>query len=99
MVSGQRRGRTLSRSRNDRTPPATVPPLDGARTPLGRKLRAIRARIVASGEPFLNWDDLEKEMASRRGGLGVSALPPTPSIEGKGYAASGPPSRVGSPSL
>jgi hypothetical protein len=37
-------------------------------TPLARQLRAIRARIVAAQEPLLGWDELEREIADRRGG-------------------------------
>lgn len=36
---------------------------------LGQRLRQIRAEIVASGTHLLTRDELEKEMASRRGGL------------------------------
>jgi hypothetical protein len=39
------------------------------KTPLGERLREIRSRIVASGEPLLSRDEIEKEIASRRGGL------------------------------
>ncbi|WP_414544426.1 DUF2281 domain-containing protein [Nostoc sp. CCY0012] len=39
------------------------------KTPLGERLREIRSRIVASGKPLLNRDEIEKEIASRRGGL------------------------------
>ena len=35
------------------------------RTPLGLKLWEIRKRIVASGEPLLGWDDIEREVAER----------------------------------
>lgn len=42
------------------------------RTPLGRRLWEIRKRIVESGEPLLDWDDLEREVAERRGGAGSS---------------------------
>ena len=38
-------------------------------SPLGRRLREIRARIVASGVPLLNWEELEREIAERRGGV------------------------------
>jgi hypothetical protein len=39
------------------------------RTPLGRDLMEIRKRILDSGEPLLEtWDDLEREVAERRGG-------------------------------
>lgn len=37
--------------------------------PLGERLRQIRSRIVASGKPLLEEDEIEKELASRRGGL------------------------------
>jgi hypothetical protein len=36
---------------------------------LGERLRQIRAKIVASGEPLLTQDEIEKEIASLRGGL------------------------------
>jgi hypothetical protein len=39
------------------------------RTPLGRRLWKLRKRIVASGEPLLDWDDLEREIVERRGGV------------------------------
>jgi len=39
------------------------------KTPLGERLRKIRVRIVASGKPLLDEDEIEKELASRRGGL------------------------------
>lgn len=37
--------------------------------PLGERLREIRSRIVASGKTLLDEDGIEKELASRRGGL------------------------------
>jgi hypothetical protein len=37
------------------------------RSALGRRLREIRARIVASGVPLLNAEELEAEIAERRG--------------------------------
>ncbi|HOV81587.1 MAG TPA: hypothetical protein PLQ01_02790 [Methanothrix sp.] len=37
------------------------------KTPLGRRLWSIRKRIVASGEPLLGWDEIEEEVATRRG--------------------------------
>lgn len=37
------------------------------KTPLGRRLLSIRKRIVASGETLLGWDEIEKEVAARRG--------------------------------
>ncbi|MDB9375267.1 DUF2281 domain-containing protein [Nodularia sphaerocarpa] len=39
------------------------------KTPLGERLRQIRSRIVASGKQLLDEDEIEKELASRRGGL------------------------------
>ncbi|MGJ5675615.1 MAG: hypothetical protein ACR9NN_18690 [Nostochopsis sp.] len=36
---------------------------------LGERLRQIRSKIVASGEPLLSRDEIEREIASRRGGL------------------------------
>ena len=37
-------------------------------TPLGKKLWEIRQRIVASGVPLLSDEELEQELAERRGG-------------------------------
>ncbi|MBD2663544.1 hypothetical protein B6N60_01594 [Richelia sinica FACHB-800] len=37
--------------------------------PLGERLRQIRSRIVASGKPLLNADEIEQELATRRGGI------------------------------
>jgi excisionase family DNA binding protein len=37
------------------------------RTPLGRRLWEIRSRIIASGEPLLGWEEIEQEVAERRG--------------------------------
>jgi hypothetical protein len=39
-----------------------------ARTALGRRLWEIRAGIVASGVPLLSWDEIDQEVAERRGG-------------------------------
>lgn len=39
------------------------------RTPLGRRLWELRKQIVASGEPLLDWDGIEREVAERRGGV------------------------------
>ena len=35
------------------------------KTALGNRLAEIRARIVASGEPLLDWDDLDRVRAER----------------------------------
>ena len=37
------------------------------RTPLGRRLWTIRRRILASGQPLLDWQDIENEVRDRRG--------------------------------
>lgn len=38
-------------------------------TELGKRLRQIRNKIVASGEPLLEREEIEKELVSRRGSL------------------------------
>ena len=38
------------------------------KTTLGRRLKEIRAEIVASGEMLLDWEGIEREKAERRGG-------------------------------
>lgn len=37
------------------------------RTPFGKRLMEIRKKIIASGEPLLDWDDIEHEIAESRG--------------------------------
>jgi hypothetical protein len=37
------------------------------RTELGRRLLRIRQRILASGQPLLDWDDIESQLRERRG--------------------------------
>jgi hypothetical protein len=37
---------------------------------LGADLRRLRAAIVEAGEPLLSWEEIEKEVADRRGGAG-----------------------------
>lgn len=39
-----------------------------AKTPLGRRLRELRAEIVRSGMVPLGWNEIETEVALRRGG-------------------------------
>ena len=39
-----------------------------SKPPLGERLRRIRGEIVASGEPLLDWEGVEREKAERRGG-------------------------------
>jgi hypothetical protein len=43
------------------------------RTPLGRRLWEIRKQVVESGEPLLDREDLEREVAERRGGVAGSS--------------------------
>jgi hypothetical protein len=38
------------------------------RTPLGRRLWELRQKIVESGEPLIDWEDIEQEVQKRRGG-------------------------------
>jgi hypothetical protein len=38
------------------------------RTELGRALLEARRQILASGQGFLSWEELEREIAERRGG-------------------------------
>ena len=38
-------------------------------TALGERLRYLRAKIVANGEPLLNQEEIEQEVLNRRGGL------------------------------
>ena len=44
-------------------------PKQSQKTELGQRLRQIRAKIVASGEPLLNREEIEQEVINRRGGL------------------------------
>jgi hypothetical protein len=44
-----------------------IQPSPATDSSLGRKLRAIRARIVESGVPLLSDAELEQEIAERRG--------------------------------
>ena len=62
---------------SDDPPNETETPLDHVtatyvpRTELGRKLLALRAEAVRSGIPLLDWDELEREIAERRGGTAL----------------------------
>ena len=40
------------------------------KTALGRKLWELRQQIIASGTPLLDWDELEDELAERKGERG-----------------------------
>ena len=46
----------------------TIESARSTRTPLGHQLRALRARILESGAPPLDWNGISEEVASRRGG-------------------------------
>ena len=37
-----------------------------ARTPLGKKLLEVRQKILASGRPLLDWDDIDRGIAQQR---------------------------------
>jgi len=37
------------------------------KTPLGQRLWEIRARLIASGERLLGWEEIEREVSERRG--------------------------------
>jgi len=37
------------------------------RTPLGKKLVELRKKIIASEEPLLGWEEIEREVARLRG--------------------------------
>jgi hypothetical protein len=43
--------------------------VDTARTQLWRDLMRIREQAIASGMRLFDWDDIEREVAERRGGL------------------------------
>jgi hypothetical protein len=49
------------------TPRREVDPSLPPRTRLGERLLRIRERIVASGERLLSWNEVEHELAERRG--------------------------------
>jgi hypothetical protein len=50
------------------------PELFTPRTPLGKRLLAIRNNIIAEGLPLLTREEIEKEIAERRGGLNNGSL-------------------------
>lgn len=45
------------------------PAYEPARTPLGAKLRRWRAQYIESGGRLLTWEEIEREVAERRGGV------------------------------
>ena len=43
-------------------------PMDsGPRTELGARLRILRGQVLAAAAPPLSWEDLQRELAERRG--------------------------------
>ena len=40
---------------------------DTPQTALGRRLWELRQRIIDSGERLLDWEEIDREIASRRG--------------------------------
>jgi hypothetical protein len=38
-------------------------------TPLAKKLWELRQKIIVSGVPLLDWDDIAREVQERRGGV------------------------------
>lgn len=52
--------------------PVLIMDAEAAKTPLGRRLLEIRARAIASGMKLLSEEELDKELAERRGGLNES---------------------------
>ncbi len=46
----------------------TIESEEEARTPLGKKLLALRAQVIGSGAAILDWEGISDEVASRRGG-------------------------------
>jgi len=59
---------TATPKRNMIVPSMRETPLDlKPRTELGRRLMEIRQSAIDSGEPLLDWEDLEREIAERRG--------------------------------
>ena len=41
--------------------------LSGEESLFGRQLRELRQEIINSGAPLLDWDELERDLAERRG--------------------------------
>jgi hypothetical protein len=37
-----------------------------ARTHLGKKLLEVRQKVLASGRPLLDWDDIDREITQQR---------------------------------
>ncbi|MUG97296.1 hypothetical protein F7734_35195 [Scytonema sp. UIC 10036] len=61
-LSPEAQDRVLQLAQTLKPQPEFVP-----QTPLGKKLWEIRQRIIASGVPLLSDEELEQELAERRG--------------------------------
>ena len=48
------------------TKPPTCTTERTARTPLGKRLLEVRQKIIASGRPLLDWEDIDKEITQQR---------------------------------
>lgn len=55
--------------RTFQVPKPTDPAYEPARTPLGAKLRRWRAQYIEAGGRLLTWEEVEREVAERRGGV------------------------------
>ena len=53
----------ISKSADQKNGPSPKPPV----TPLGKELRKLREKYIASGGKLLNRRELEREVAERRG--------------------------------
>lgn len=53
--------RSVYSTTNERKPLSYRP-----KTPLGQRLWSVRERVVASGQPLLDWEDIEREIAESR---------------------------------
>jgi hypothetical protein len=47
--------------------PGGCPPGDMPKTPLGQRLWEIRARLIASRDKLLSWEEVDREVSERRG--------------------------------
>ena len=59
---------TVNIKSEDEVTHATDNNIKNAKTTLRKKLRSIRKRIVQSGEPLLNSNEIDEELNCRRGG-------------------------------
>jgi hypothetical protein len=52
--------------------PKPQPAVQTAPSPFGKKLRQLRNEIITSGIPLLNDEELDREIADRRGRVDIS---------------------------